>query len=257
MYHDGDWNKIANLNKIKNNDGSKKEVVEQIDKYFNNLIEYNSIKPASNIYEAVYKQHKNADKNDFSHMGATMSTYFHWSIYKSLSFVDGLRPEEDKVFNGVTGVEANAGYIGDICGNKKAMPSINKSDYAADLDAVNLYYRIKKNNKESLYEIFSKYYEEIENGKTNRAKEFLTHISIGDLYEYRKNYDDYIKRKYRSDKLGYINRLNYYDNFVEHLNNGENEFAPIKYYDYNEYNQTTKEMIVVFTELNNVKKVVY
>ena len=80
---------------------------------------------------------------------------------------------------------------------------------------------------------------------------------MGRWFGYRKNYDDYIKRKYRSDKLGYINRLNYYDNFVEHLNNGENEFAPIKYYDYNEYNQTTKEMIVVFTELKNEKKVVY
>ena len=52
------------------------------------------------------------------------------------------------------------------------MPSINKSDYAADLDAVNLYYRIKDNNKDSLYEIFSQYYEEIENGKMIEQKSF-------------------------------------------------------------------------------------
>ena len=82
----------------------------------------------------------------------------------------------------------------------------------------------------------------------------MTHISIGDLKKQRGEYIDYIEPKYKKDNLEYINRLNYYDNFVEHLNNSENEFTPRQYYDYNEYSQDTKEMIIEFTELTNTKK---
>lgn len=40
---------------------------------------------------------------------------------------------------------------------------------------------------------------------------------------------------YNINSEDYINRKNYYDNFVAHLINGEQIFTPCKYYNYNEY----------------------
>ena len=43
------------------------------------------------------------------------------------------------------------------------------------------------------------------------------------------------KHNYSIDNPDYINRMNYYDNFVEHLTNLDQSFIPCKYFHYNEY----------------------
>ena len=88
-------------------------------------------------------------------------------------------------------------------------------------------------------EIFIKYYNDLSNNKINRAEEFTSNISIEKVMNYREYYSAYLqkdeKRNYSLDNPDYINRMNYYDNFVEHLTNLDRSFTPCKYFQYNEY----------------------
>lgn len=128
---------------------SKGEVIRELNKNYNNLKiddkSYFDGSSISNLYEEVINQHdiKSGRDNDFPHMSATISVYAHDSIFK------GLAKNYVVQFNGIYDLEANCGYVGDICGTNGTMPSMNKDDYAADLDAVNIYNRYA--NSEKIY----------------------------------------------------------------------------------------------------------
>ena len=144
-----------------------------------------------------------------------------------------------KKYNGITDIEAQSGYIGDICGTNNTKPSMNKDDYAADLDAVNIYKRFTKNKHETIYEIFLTYYKGVQSDTINRASEFLENITIERINQYRILYSNYMLDEngfnYTEDNKDYLNRMNYYDNFVEHLVNNDQNFESNKYYSYTEY----------------------
>ena len=67
-----------------------------------------------------------------------------------------------KQYNGINDINAQAGYIADVCGTNGISPSMGNDDYMADLDGVNLYVRFRKNNND-LYTIFTNYYIGIKN----------------------------------------------------------------------------------------------
>lgn len=189
----------------------------------------------NNLYVAIKKQHdvSSNNMNDFAHMSATIAVYTHNSPFK---YIAG---RVSKKYNGISKIEVQSGFIGDVCGTNGAKPSMNIEDYAADLDAVNLYKRYISEKDKSIYSVFIDYYRGLERNDINRAKEFLVNIPIEMIYYYRAVYLDYLLDEngfmYNINSEDYINRKNYYDNFVAHLINGEQIFTPCKYYNYNEY----------------------
>ena len=58
---------------------------------------------------------------------------------------------------------------------------MGNDDYKADLDAVNIYYRIKKSRDYA--ETVSEYYDEVESQTISRAREFVVNLGNG-------NYDE-------------------------------------------------------------------
>ena len=113
-------------------------------------------------------------KSDFAHMCATLSTYLYprSEVNKMVSNYAG-------EFSGVaTDIEKAAGYMGDIYGKKTIgndeKTSLGQDDYKADLDAVNLAQRLKYND--DLLGVMYEYYNGIEKGSINRAREFLNNI---------------------------------------------------------------------------------
>lgn len=82
------------------------------------------------------------------------------------------------IFNGIFNLEANAGYVGDIYGTLGNGTKLTQDDYKADLDAVNIDNRLKKNS--NLINVMGTYYLGISNGDINRANEFVTNLGKGD-----------------------------------------------------------------------------
>lgn len=166
-------------------------------------------------------------------MSATISVYAHQSIFKLLA------GNYAKKYNGINNIEAQSGFIGDICGTNGTKPSMNQDDYTADLDAVNLYYRYINNRNKSLYVLFTEYYNELRIESTNRASEFLLNIGIKELNKYRDSYSMFLKKnshfKYDENNADYINRMNYFNNFLYHIINNEQNFVKCKYFQYSEY----------------------
>ena len=74
-----------------------------------------------------------------------------------------------------------AGYLGDVAGANGAPQVWGNDDYKADLDAVNIYYRIKNNR--DYVETVSEYYDEVESQTKSRAREFVVNLGNG-------NYDE-------------------------------------------------------------------
>ena len=75
--------------------------------------------------------------------------------------------------------------------------------------------------------------------RINRATMFLENVSIEKITEYRNAYLAFLLNdesfKYTINNIDYINRMNYFDNFISHLINNDQIFTPCKYYKYNEY----------------------
>jgi hypothetical protein len=232
------YKKGEGLSIIANLYPTEKTINKNISKYYDSLKindkKFFSADAIDSLYYAVISQHiENKRPNDLAHLSATVSTYFNESPINSIASYYAAS------FNGIQDVYANAGYIGDICGANGVKPSMGSDDYAADLDAVNLYSRYKDNPDYSIYEIFSEYYNGIQNGNVNRAREFLSNISLEKILRYRDIYSNFLLTSNRYnlnvDSPDYINRMNYYDNFVAHLINGNQSFVPHQYYKYNEY----------------------
>lgn len=108
-------------------------------------------------------------KADYTHQNAVISTYFNESPMEEVA---------DTIF-GI--LNERAGYLGDVAGANGAPPSMGNDDYKADLDAVNIYYRIKNNR--DYVETVSEYYDEVESQTKSRAREFVVNLGNG-------NYDE-------------------------------------------------------------------
>ena len=108
-------------------------------------------------------------KIDYTHLNAVISTYYNES------------PMED-VTDVIFGIlNERAGYLGDVAGANGAPPSMGNDDYKADLDAVNIYYRIK--NNKNYVETVNEYYDNIDSQTISRAREFVVNVGNG-------SYDD-------------------------------------------------------------------
>nr|WP_245335186.1 T7SS effector LXG polymorphic toxin [Streptococcus oricebi] len=107
-------------------------------------------------------------KADFAHQSITVATHLsskrgvtHWGLY------------------GDKKVKDLSGWEGDATTEAFTDPSMKNDDYKADLDAANISRRIETTGQ-SYQEASNAYYQELKEGKTNRAREFKSH----------KNYDE-------------------------------------------------------------------
>ena len=94
---------------------------------------------------------------DYSHMAATISAH-----YTGNHFIEN----EDDL----------AGWQGDVAGTMGLPPSLGNDDYRSDLDAVNIYNKMK--NGDSV--VTNSYYDSIERTSGYRAYEFVQNIGEGD-----------------------------------------------------------------------------
>ena len=113
-------------------------------------------------------------KSDLCHMSAICATMLkdNEAIWKFAGDAAGW------VFNGIFNLEANAGYVGDVYGTLGNGTKLTQDDYKADLDAVNIFNRLGENA--NLIRTMGTYYQEISDGDTNRAREFVTNLGKGD-----------------------------------------------------------------------------
>lgn len=56
----------------------------------------------------------------------------------------------------------------------------DEADFQSDVDAINIYNRMKNSESDSVQSTWSNYYSDIENGNTNRAKEFFNYFGDGE-----------------------------------------------------------------------------
>ncbi|WP_427156685.1 ATP-binding protein [Streptococcus sanguinis] len=96
---------------------------------------------------------------DYSHMAATISAH-----YTGNHFIEN----EDDL----------AGWQGDVAGTMGLPPSLGNDDYRSDLDAVNIYNKMK--NGDSVVDVTNSYYDSIERTSGYRAYEFVQNIGEGD-----------------------------------------------------------------------------
>lgn len=96
---------------------------------------------------------------DYSHMAATISAH-----YTGNHFIEN----EDDL----------AGWQGDVAGTMGLPPSLGNDDYRSDLDAVNIYNKMK--NGDSVVDVTNSYYDSVERTSGYRAYEFVQNIGKGD-----------------------------------------------------------------------------
>ena len=92
---------------------------------------------------------------DYSHMAATISAH-----YTGNHFIEN----EDDL----------AGWQGDVAGTMGLPPSLGNDDYRSDLDAVNIYNKMK--NGDSVVDVTNSYYDSVERTSGYRAYEFVQNI---------------------------------------------------------------------------------
>ena len=110
-------------------------------------------------------------KLDLGHMCATLASY----LYEGSTFIADVGVY--LLANDLT-LEEAVGYGGDIFGISiigDGTPSMNSSDYMADLDAKNIY-ELTSSVTSNIMDNLLQYYSELENGKINRAAEFVDNI---------------------------------------------------------------------------------
>lgn len=56
----------------------------------------------------------------------------------------------------------------------------SEADFQSDVDAINIYNRMRDDNESSINKIWTEYYQEIELGKANRAAEFFRNLGGGE-----------------------------------------------------------------------------
>ena len=140
---------------------------------------------------------------DFTHMFATIAS----SLYENKdTYMHKIAL--DLCTDDLT-LEEASGYGGDIFGvSYEGMkePSLNNSDYMADLDAVNIYARIDSST--NIMEAMLEYYSDLTNGKTNRATEFVENLGgEAGLEDLRNRIEVYDKNKDASIAWKFYNSI--------------------------------------------------
>ncbi|MBP2623638.1 hypothetical protein [Streptococcus oricebi] len=174
--------KLAAIEKISDNESAESKQ-QKLDKVANilygtkdKIVTFSELtKDKQNRAQDLLKQFGNTI--DFSHMNATIATYFNQS------------PAEDVADVLLGGLNERSGYLGDVAGANGAVPSMGNDDYRADLDAVNLYQRCK--HGASLINSYNSYYNDVESDSTYRTKEFVKNIGgWTKLQEDYRKYDE-------------------------------------------------------------------
>jgi len=152
---------------------------------------------ANGLFDAIESQHSGSGKGlprfrnkpDFSHMMITGAA----ELSNNPQILANIRTGGRTV--------PTSGWLGDSS-YIAAKPSLGNDDYKADLDAVNIAHRLKRGNV-AFDETLRQYYNEIKNGKTNRAKEFQTHYKLEDI----KNDDNSRKDTLNETAKRFVNSL--------------------------------------------------
>jgi len=188
-----------------------------------------SYNKAINLYEEIRKQHVNVGKEsneiygktDFAHMMVTGAT----ELSNNPQLLANIAARGKTV--------KSAGWLGDASTIGLGMQAnLGNDDYKADLDAVNIARRIAQGSG-SFEDTLRGYYKDLDNGVTNRAKEFQTHYKLKDIISEINEVDFSGERNVRS--VGVISFV-IYDNsqkrtlnpvakkFVNSLEKNSNEY---------------------------------
>ena len=164
-----------------------------------------SEKEIQDFREGLRKNHSNEDgvgKNDFVHtMGSlavilntdelsNIAMKFGTSGYSTASFGQFLLGNPGfirtgflaSLFQGDLNKNAAATYRGDIASGK-----LDVKDVRADIDALNIYYRVKNNPNASMTDIINQYSRDLQKGM-NRAEELAKHFGNGDYEKGKENF---------------------------------------------------------------------
>jgi len=127
-----------------------------------------------------------------------------------------------------------SGWLGDISTIGLGMDaSMDNGDYMADLDAVNIAHRTKQGSG-TFDDILTQYYNELDAGVTNRAKEFQIHYKVQDIIETINRVDD--------------TGQNYN---VKYIMNGKEAIPDRDYTQKNTLNDTAKDFVNSLEENSN------
>lgn len=124
---------------------------------------------------AVTNQHESEQRNDFAHMQYSLAARLAYRLDYD-GFLSNIYTG-----SGDEAVSYLAGWLGDATLGDNSGISFTMSDYAADLDAENIFRKIDAGM--SLTEAHNDYYETLAVGETNRAKIFKTHLSYSYVEE--------------------------------------------------------------------------
>jgi len=165
-----------------------------------------------------------SNKPDFSHMMITGAT----ELSNSPQFFANIAARGKTV--------RAAGWLGDTSTVVPlTAPNIDNGDYKSDLDAVNIVRRIQHGSG-SFADTARHYYNEIDRGAINRAKEFQTHYQLDDIIEEINQVDGSGKQVGAKDVMGGKETIIAYDNslkstlnpsakrFVNSLEQNSNEY---------------------------------
>jgi len=131
-----------------------------------------------NLYEKIKEQHALASSDTLEKMSNTPD-FAHMMITAATELSNNPQLLANIAARGKT-VKA-AGWLGDASTIGLGMKAnLGNDDYKADLDAVNIARRIAHGSG-SFEDTLRGYYKDLDNGVTNRAKEFQTHYKLKDI----------------------------------------------------------------------------
>ena len=133
---------------------------------------------------------------DYSHMAATISAH-----YTGNHFIEN----EDDL----------AGWQGDVAGPMGLPPSLGNDDYRSDLDAVNIYNKMK--NGDSVVDVTNSYYDSVERTSGYRAYEFVQNIGEGDYTKGMKKLEETYKLYVSSHSSEQSSNFEKFMNAIQHF----------------------------------------
>ena len=133
---------------------------------------------------------------DYSHMAATISAH-----YTGNHFIEN----EDDL----------AGWQGDVAGTMGLPPSLGNDDYRSDLDAVNVYHKIK--DGDSVVDVTNSYYDSVERTSGYRTYEFVQNIGEGDYTKGMKKLEETYKLYVSSHSSEQSSTFENFMNAIQHF----------------------------------------
>lgn len=133
---------------------------------------------------------------DYSHMAATISAH-----YTGNHFIEN----EDDL----------AGWQGDVAGTMGLPPSLGNDDYRSDLDAVNIYNKMK--NGDSVVDVTNSYYDSVERTSGYRAYEFVQNIGEGDYTKGMNKLEETYKLYVSSHSSEQSSNFEKFMNVIQHF----------------------------------------